>query len=102
TGTHSTAIYREARSLGLDENDLRKKPSELSRGQQAKLSFAKLLLAQNQLLILDEPTNHLDIPTRDRIEMALQNYKGAMLVASHDKYFCRQIGIQSTINLDKE
>lgn len=102
TGAHSTAIYREARSLGLDENDLRKKPSELSRGQQAKLSFAKLLLAQNQLLILDEPTNHLDIPTREKIEAALQNYKGAMFVASHDKYFCRQIGIQSTINLDEE
>lgn len=102
TDAHSTTIYREARSLGLDENELKKKPGELSRGQQAKLSFAKLLLAQNQLLILDEPTNHLDIPTREKIEMALQNYKGSMLVASHDKYFCRQIGIQSTINLDKE
>lgn len=102
TGAHSTAIYRGARSLGLNEEDLNKKPNELSRGQQAKLSFAKLLLAQNQLLILDEPTNHLDIPTREKIETALQNYKGAMLVASHDEYFCRQIGIQSIINLDKE
>jgi len=101
-GTSPTSIYRESRSLGLDENDLKKKPSELSRGQQAKLSFAKLLLAQNQLLILDEPTNHLDIPTREKIENALQDYQGAMLVASHDKYFCRQIGIQSTINLGKE
>lgn len=100
--TSPTSIYREARSLGLDEADLKKKPSELSRGQQAKLSFAKLLLAQNQLLILDEPTNHLDISTREKIETALQNYQGAMLVASHDKYFCCQIGIQSTINLDKE
>lgn len=100
TGAHPTAIFREARSLGLDENDLRKKPSKLSRGQQAKMSFAKLLLAQNQLLILDEPTNHLDIPTREKIEIALQNYKGSMLVASHDKYFCHQIGIRSTISLD--
>lgn len=102
TGANSTAIYGEARSLGLDESELKKKPNELSRGQQAKLSFAKLLLTQNQLLILDEPTNHLDIPTSEKIETALQNYQGAMLVASHDKYFCRQIGIQSTINLDKE
>lgn len=102
TGSSSTAIYREARSLGLDEKDLRKKPSELSRGQQAKLSFAKLLLSQNHLLILDEPTNHLDLPTREKIEAALQNYQGAMLIASHDKYFLRQVGINRTINLDKE
>lgn len=101
-GANPTAIYREARSLGLDENELRKKPSELSRGQQAKLSFAKLLLSQNHLLILDEPTNHLDLPTREKIEAALQNYQGAMLIASHDKYFLRQVSIHRTINLDKE
>lgn len=102
TGTDPTAIYREARSLGLDQNELRKKPGELSRGQQAKLSFAKLLLSQNHLLILDEPTNHLDLPTREKIEHALQNYQGAMLIASHDKYFLHQVGINRTINLDKE
>ncbi len=102
TGAHMTAIYREARSLGLTELDLKKKPNELSRGQQAKLSFAKLLLAQNQLLILDEPTNHLDIPTREKIESALQDYHGAVLVASHDTYFLQKIGISRTINVDKE
>lgn len=102
TGSSPTAIYREARSLGLDEKDLRNKPGELSRGQQAKLSFAKLLLSQNHLLILDEPTNHLDLPTREKIEAALQNYQGAMLIASHDKYFLHQVGISRTINLDKE
>lgn len=102
TGANPTDIYREARSLGLSKNELRKNPSELSRGQQAKLGFAKLLLSKNQLLILDEPTNHLDLPTREKIESALQNYKGAMLIASHDKYFLQQIGIHSTINLDEE
>lgn len=102
TGANTTAIYREARSLGLDEDDLRKKPDELSRGQQAKLSFAKLLLTHNHLLILDEPTNHLDLPTREKIETALQHYQGAMLIASHDNYFLRQVGINRTINLDKE
>lgn len=102
TDASTTAIYREARSLGLSENELRKNPNELSRGQLAKLGFAKLLLSQNQLLILDEPTNHLDIPTREKIETALQNYQGAMLVASHDKYFLQQVKINRTINLDKE
>lgn len=101
TGADPTAIYREARSLGLDQTELRKKPGELSRGQQAKLSFAKLLLSQNHLLILDEPTNHLDLPTREKIEHALRNYQGAMLIASHDTYSLQKIGIGRTINLDK-
>lgn len=100
TGATSTAIYREARSLGLDEDDLRKKPNELSRGQQAKLSFAKLLLSQNHLLILDEPTNHLDLPTREKIEAALQHYQGAMLVASHDRYFIKTINVTQELLLE--
>lgn len=95
----TTAIYREARSLGLDENELRKKPDELSRGQQAKLSFAKLLLSKNNLLILDEPTNHLDLPTREKIEAALQQYEGAMLITSHDEYFVNNIQISQEISL---
>lgn len=88
-----TDIYRKARSMGLTENELQKKPKELSRGQQAKLGFIKLLLESNQLLILDEPTNHLDIPTRERIESVIREYEGAILVASHDEYFLDQIGM---------
>lgn len=86
---HSTLtdIYRQARNLGLTQNDLHKKVSVLSRGQQTKLAFAKLLFGSHQLLILDEPTNHLDIPTRKEIESALKKYDGAILFASHDTYF---------------
>lgn len=87
TEAHATDIFREARSLGFNREDLHKKVHELSRGQQAKLGFAKLLLAQHELLILDEPTNHLDVPTREHIEAALQHYQGAVLFASHDHYF---------------
>jgi len=86
-----TNIFRAARSLGLTVADLKKHVSELSRGQQAKLGIAKLLLASHHLLILDEPTNHLDIPTREQIESALQQYKGAILFASHDKYFAKKL-----------
>ena len=102
TGANTTTIYREARSLGLDQSDLRKKPHELSRGQQAKLSFAKLLLGQNQLLILDEPTNHLDIPTREKIEAALKQYSGAILFASHDSYFANGLGVVEILQLTEE
>ncbi|MEI6480729.1 MAG: ABC-F family ATP-binding cassette domain-containing protein [Candidatus Saccharibacteria bacterium] len=91
TEAQMTNIFREARSLGLSDMDLKKPVSELSRGQQAKLGFAKLLLASHHLLILDEPTNHLDIPTREQIEVALQQYRGAVLFASHDKYFAKKL-----------
>ncbi len=99
TGASSTAIYREARSLGLTQSDLKKKPNSLSRGQQAKLGFAKLLLNSNQLLILDEPTNHLDILTREHIEEALQQYKGALLLASHDDYFISSLSVTKELTL---
>ncbi len=91
TEAQMTNIFREARSLGLTDNDLKKPVSELSRGQQAKLGFAKLLLGSHHLLILDEPTNHLDIPTRGQIEKALNQYHGAILFASHDKYFANKL-----------
>lgn len=90
-------IYRQARSLGLNAESLQKMPRELSRGQQSKLAFTKLLLANHDLLILDEPTNHLDIPTKERLEKALQGYQGAVLVASHDAYFLRQLKIDTTL-----
>lgn len=94
-----TNIFREARSLGLTDTDLKKPISELSRGQQAKLGFAKLLLGSHQLLILDEPTNHLDIPTREQIEAALGQYRGAILFASHDKYFTRRLNPTKELKL---
>ena len=91
TEAQMTDIFREARSLELTDTDLKKPVSELSRGQQAKLGFAKLLLGSHHLLILDEPTNHLDIPTREQIESALLQYRGAVLFASHDKYFAQKL-----------
>lgn len=92
-------VYRQARNLGLNAATLKMMPKELSRGQQSKLAFAKLLLAGYQLIILDEPTNHLDIPTKEELEMALQQYEGALLVASHDTYFLKQININQTFVL---
>ncbi len=99
TAASPTDIFREARSLGLDRQTLQKLPGQLSRGQQAKLGFAKLLLNSNHLLILDEPTNHLDISTREQIEAALLSYHGALLFASHDRYFSDAMQPTKTLQL---
>ena len=84
---------------GLAKQTADKKISELSRGQQAKLGFVKLMLTQPDVLVLDEPTNHLDVQTKEAIEKALEEFGGAILVASHDKYFVSRINIDRDILL---
>jgi ATPase subunit of ABC transporter with duplicated ATPase domains len=84
---------------GLTKQSADKKISELSRGQQAKLGFVKLMLTQPDVLVLDEPTNHLDVQTKEAIEKALDGFGGAIILASHDKYFVEKIGISQELAL---
>lgn len=64
-----------------------KKMSELSGGQKTKVAFARVLFGNAGLLLLDEPTNHLDISTRQFVANYLRNYRGMVLVISHDADF---------------
>lgn len=77
--------------LNFHDYDYSTKISALSGGQKTRLALGKLLLTKPDILILDEPTNHLDIETLSWLEQFLQNYKGAILVVSHDRYFLDKI-----------
>ena len=73
--------------------------SQLSGGWKKRIALARELVREPDLLILDEPTNHLDIATKEQLEKALQTYKGAVLVASHDVYFLEQLKVNQTLEL---
>ena len=73
--------------MGFANYDRNTITDNLSGGEKTRLAIAQLLLREPNLLILDEPTNHLDFKTLGWLEEYLNNYKGALLVVSHDRYF---------------
>ncbi len=76
----------------LFTKDMRyKKIKNLSPGQRARLSFAAFSSGNYDCLILDEPTNHLDIRTKEVIEESLKEFKGAIILISHDRYFAENL-----------
>lgn len=87
------------KGLGFSEQDFDKPVSTLSGGQKTRVALGKLLLLKPNLIILDEPTNHLDLSSIAWLENYLQNYKGAVIVVSHDRYFLDRIATK-VIELD--
>ncbi len=79
------------RGLGFSDEDFEKKSDEFSGGWQMRIALAKILLAYPDIILLDEPTNHLDIDSQKWLTAYLKDYRGSILVISHDKYFVNQI-----------
>lgn len=79
------------KGLGFAEEDFNKSVSTLSGGQKTRVALGKLLLLKPDLIILDEPTNHLDLHSIAWLETYLLNYKGAVIIVSHDRYFLDRI-----------
>lgn len=87
------------KGLGFSQDDFGKSVSTLSGGQKTRVALGKLLLLKPNLIILDEPTNHLDLASIAWLETYLLNYKGAVIVVSHDRYFLDRI-VTKVIELD--
>ena len=85
--------------LGFSEDQFTMPVGSLSGGQRSKLCLAKLLLSRSNLLLLDEPTNHLDIQSVNWLEDFLRDFRGAMIIISHDRYFLDNV-TNKTIELE--
>ena len=79
------------KGLGFTDEEFGKQMSELSGGQKTRVSLGKLLVTKPDVLLLDEPTNHLDMESIRWLETFLLNYKGAVIIVSHDRYFLDRV-----------
>lgn len=85
--TYKGEISRILKGLGFSEEDFNKIIYTLSGGQKTRVALCKLLLKNPDIILLDEPTNHLDLQAIEWLEDYLKNYKGTVLVISHDRFF---------------
>lgn len=102
TTTAPATIRNQLARLLLRGSSVQRPVSTLSGGERFRVSLARLLFADPpaQLLILDEPTNNLDISSVEQLVEALADYRGSILVVSHDYPFLRRIGIDTVVELE--
>ncbi|MBI9073091.1 MAG: ABC-F family ATP-binding cassette domain-containing protein [Melioribacteraceae bacterium] len=84
-------IEKVLEGLGFKVNDFTRRTEEFSGGWQMRIELAKILLGNNDIILLDEPTNHLDIDTLQWLIGFLKNYRGSILLVSHDRFFVNAI-----------
>ena len=87
------------KGLGFSKEEFDTPVSTLSGGQKTRVALGKMLYLNPDLIILDEPTNHLDIQAVTWLENYLSNYKGAVIIVSHDRYFLDKV-VQKVVEIE--
>ncbi len=77
--------------FGFQNETVFKYIKQLSGGEKARLALALMIITPSNFLLLDEPTNHLDLQSKENLELAIKNYKGSLLIISHDRYFISKV-----------
>ena len=77
--------------FGFQNETVFKYIKQLSGGEKARLALALMIIKPSNFLLLDEPTNHLDLQSKENLELAIKNYKGSLLIISHDRYFISKV-----------
>ncbi len=88
---YKSEITGVLKGLGFSEEDFDRKIDTLSGGQKTRVFLSRILLSNPDIILLDEPTNHLDLNSIAWLEVFLSNYKGSVIVISHDRYFLDKI-----------
>lgn len=88
---YKSEVIGVLKGLGFEEEDHSKLISTLSGGQKTRVAMGSLLLTSPDIIILDEPTNHLDVRSVEWLEGYLRNYRGTVLLVSHDRYFLNRL-----------
>lgn len=84
-------VRRTAAQMLFSGDEAFKKISVLSGGEKSRVMLGKILLTPSNLLLLDEPTNHFDMESSESLMNAIKNFKGAVLIVTHNEYFLREI-----------
>ncbi|HEY7751699.1 MAG TPA: ABC-F family ATP-binding cassette domain-containing protein, partial [Ignavibacteriaceae bacterium] len=98
TFSANSRVEKVLTGLGFEESDFERLTDEFSGGWQMRIALAKILLAQNDILLFDEPTNHLDLDSLEWLITFIKKYKGAFVIVSHDRHFVNQT-TEKTIEL---